>query len=368
MKIRILHVTQFLGIGGLEKVLLMLMIEQIKAGHTVKLIVYDYEQAWVEEFRNAGLEVDTSYSKKPGYDKGLISFLQDKIEGYDVIHTHDLNPLMYVIPLKLISKFKFQNFPRLVHTAHGMDHLKTVPKTRFYERVCAEFTDATIGVSEEVCEQYIKLGVPKNQVININNGTIVPEHDDVDKTHFKSKIANEFGLDPEKPLWGAVARVVPLKNQKLLCELARCFPHLNILLIGPSGDEKYWRELKSTKPTNIIMTGGRSDIKELLQGLDLFISASTHEGIPISVLEAGAMSLPCLLSDIPGHRLIQEGASDQVVSLFKSNELKDLVEKSSLILNREMDCKKMGESFYHHVKAKYSSYTMSQRYQEVYLG
>ena len=45
------------------------------------------------------------------------------------------------------------------------------------------------------------------------------------------------------------------------------------------------------------MTGVRSDIPELLQAMDVFIFPSHYEGLGISIIEAQAAGLPCLISD-----------------------------------------------------------------------
>ena len=43
--------------------------------------------------------------------------------------------------------------------------------------------------------------------------------------------------------------------------------------------------------------GIRSDINRILQGLDIFVFPSLHEGLPVSLIEAQGAGLPCLISD-----------------------------------------------------------------------
>jgi glycosyltransferase involved in cell wall biosynthesis len=368
MKLRILHLTQFLGVGGLEKVLFLLINEQMSAGHEVTLMVYDYEQTWVEEFRNSGIKVDTSYRKSEGYDKGLLSYLSKQLKSFDIIHTHDLNPLMYAAPLKLSYKLRGKAFPKLIHTAHGMNHLHQRPVTKLYERVCGKMTDYTIGVSKAVCEYYERLGVKKSKIINIDNGTKIYNFTDDQRKIARNGLVSEFKFDPESLIWVYVARVVPLKNQKMIIQLAKKCPEMNFLLVGPSGEKNYWKELFNDQPANVFILGGRSDINTILLGSDFFISSSTHEGIPIAVLEAGAISMPCLLSDIPGHQAIQTGNPKKVALYFDLNDEQDLYEKALFLKKNKSIATSMASSLHEHVQTNFSSTSMYNRYLNVYLG
>ena len=47
----------------------------------------------------------------------------------------------------------------------------------------------------------------------------------------------------------------------------------------------------------VILAGLRSDIPELLQAMDIFLFPSIYEGMPLSVVEAQASGLPCIISD-----------------------------------------------------------------------
>ena len=368
MRLKIIHLTQFLGVGGLEKVLFHLINEQIQAGHEVELVVYDYEQSWVEYFRSSGIKVDTSYRKRNGYDLNLIKFLSNKIKKFDILHTHDLNPLMYASPLKLGHQITNKKFPKLIHTAHGMDHLNKRPITKLYEKICSYSVDKTIGVSSAICDYYLSLGVSKEKLLNINNGTNLTKYPEQSIHATKEKVRRELGLNKEIIIWSCVARIVPLKDQQIICSLAKKLPKHIFLLIGPSGNNEYWDRIEKTKPDNVLMLGAREDISELLLSSDYFISASRHEGIPISVLEAGALKIPCLLSDIPGHKLIQSKAIQSVGIYFEVGNLEDLIEKAIALSNDKNLSRTLGLSLYQNVRENFSSNAMYNQYQEAYLN
>jgi len=365
MKIR--HLTQFLGIGGLERVLFILMQEQKRQGHDVELMVYDYEQGWVEHFKKQGLTVRHAYLKKAGYDRQLISQIDKYLHGADVVHTHDVNPKMYLAPLFLMNKIKGKKNPRFVHTAHGMDHIHSRPVTQWYERMTSVVVDAVVGVSRPVCDAYIqKLNVPERKVHLIENGTPLPESDQYSKIECHRQLVERFKLDPNHFIAIAVARVVPLKDQKLLVDAFRSLSNATLLLVGPSGDDQYWQELERNKPANVIMAGGQSDIDRILAGADIFVSASHHEGIPVSVLEAGAMQLPCLLSSIPGHETLQTKSTKSIARFFPVTDKEKFIQSFTELQTHTSLRDEIALNLKELVQKHYSARIMCDKYLSLY--
>jgi glycosyltransferase involved in cell wall biosynthesis len=363
MRMKILHVTQFLGIGGLERILFILIKEQMKAGHHVDLVVYDHEQTWVEHFRDNGIHVISDFRKKEGYDTKLLKWLNQISSHYDVIHTHDLNPLMYMSPIKVIRKLQGLPCPRLIHTAHGMDHVNKRKITKMYERLCGAITDVTVGVSPAIQVFYLEqLLIPAHKVININNGTSLDTSRHT-KEDTRMKIRKDHGIENENPIWTYVARVVPLKNHHMILEAAREIKNINFLMVGPSGDEQYWNRLIKMKSENVFFIGARSNINEILSASDVYLSSSSHEGIPVTVLEAGAMKLPCLLSNIPGHSIMGNNAV-----YFDLSKIEDLILKIRNLNNSPDVARILATNLHKEVAQKFSSFTMSSKYLAVYRG
>lgn len=352
---RIIHLCQFLGVGGLEQVLYLLIKEQLKLGHKVEVIVYDRDRRWVEKYKNLGIKVHTDYQKKSGLDLDLINYISKKIQDFDIVHTHDLNPAIYLAIFKIKRLFSF-NKVNFVHTTHGMEHIKLAPKTRIYEALIGFLANKIICVSPKFQEYYhSQFFTSKDKVRLIDNGV------DIDP-NYQKKLNSEtliaLGLDSSRPIAIYVARVVPLKGQ---LELINIYKELNhqLLIVGPSGDDNYYQECEKNCPDNIKMLGSREDIQDLLDVSNYYISHSFHEGLPISVLEAGSRKLPCLLYNIPGHE--QFNHQFECVVLFSKNDFKlklAYLEKNSKILI---------ESFRQLIINNYSIKNMAQKVVDLYL-
>lgn len=350
----IVHICQFLGVGGLEQVLFLLIKEQLKLGHTVEVIVYDQDKRWVEKYRQLGITVHTDYNKKPGLDFDLVDYLENKIKNVDIIHTHDLNPAIYLCILKIKMFLKFKRFS-FIHTTHGMEHIQLAPKTKLYEALLGLCAQKIICVSPKFKEYYqSQILTLKRKVHLIDNGV------DIDKSFQKKldrSLLENLNLNSEKPIAIYVARVVPLKGQMELINLYKELDH-QLILVGPSGDDKYFNLCRNSLSDNIKMLGSREDIKELLDVANYYISHSFHEGLPISVLEAGSRKLPCLLFDIPGHS--QFNKNRECVVLFNKNDFK------MKLTYLEKNFKILIESFFSLIIDNYSIKAMAHKINRLY--
>lgn len=102
---------------------------------------------------------------------------------------------------------------------------------------------------------------------------------------------------------GHVGRFDKAKNQEYLVEIFNEIADKNknavLLLIGDGELKSYLIEKVKNYglEDRVIFTGVRSDVNELLQVMDIFVFPSLYEGLPVTVIEAQAAGLPCLISD-----------------------------------------------------------------------
>lgn len=104
-------------------------------------------------------------------------------------------------------------------------------------------------------------------------------------------------------VFGHVGRLHEAKNHMFLLDLFKSIlkqkPESKLVIVG-DGElreeiENKIADLELKK--NVIMTGSRSDVPELLMAFDAFLFPSKWEGLPVTVVEAQAAELPCFVSD-----------------------------------------------------------------------
>lgn len=127
-----------------------------------------------------------------------------------------------------------------------------------------------------------------------------------------------LGLSPSVPVVGCAARFDPVKRlDVLLAAAARVGDGaLRVVLIGRGSEEPRLRELAGTLGlgARAVFPGEIVDAARLFRGFDAYAAPSAKEGLPLAVLEAMALGVPVLASDIPAHRELLGDASPGLVA------------------------------------------------------
>ena len=118
----------------------------------------------------------------------------------------------------------------------------------------------------------------------------------------RDKYVKELNIK-EKNVYGHVGRLSEPKNHLFLLEVFSRIREMDqkaVLLIVGEGEKKeaIIEKIKAMHlEDSVLMLGSRSDIPELLSIMDVFVFPSLWEGLPVTVIEAQAAGLPCLVSD-----------------------------------------------------------------------
>ena len=139
-------------------------------------------------------------------------------------------------------------------------------------------------------------------------------------------------------------------------------PDLRLVFIGNGSLEKECRRA-SVNDKRILFTGRIPNVVDYLQAADLFVSASTAEGLPYSVLEAMACGLTPLLSDIGPHiELLPPDLHSSCIFPVGSSD--ELAEKMALLLGSDLTA--LSKLTYAHWTKLFSAHVMARGYEQVY--
>lgn len=180
--------------------------------------------------------------------------------------------------------------------------------------------------SKAVKNFYIKkLGVARDKTKCIPNG--------IDLEKFKIEIdwkkkRQELGLTPNDFVISNIARLYPSKRQIDILQAIKKLknPNIKYLQVSVGEEENVLKNFvkENNLQNQVKFLGFRNDIIELLKISDLYVSASLHEGMSNSLLEAMAVGLPCIVSGIEENtELIQDKVNGLTFETKKHQDLAD---------------------------------------------
>jgi glycosyltransferase involved in cell wall biosynthesis len=230
----------------------------------------------------------------------LLSVFYAKRQHADLLHIHAIGPAI-VLPVAKLLRLK------VVVTHHGPDYdrkkwgwlARYIIKTG--ERFTARFADDVIAVSPVIVDIMKKKYGRTHRVHLIYNGVNIPP------LVAPGSCLARLGLSPQHYVL-AVGRFVEEKNfDHLIDAFHKIHPSApcRLAIAGDADIETaYSQELKAkAKAQGVVLAGivkGR-ELAELYSNAALFVLPSSHEGLPLTLLEAMSYRRKVVVSDIPAN-------------------------------------------------------------------
>ena len=295
--IRVLQVVTNMDRGGLETMLMNYYRHVDRESVQFDFLTHRADQAaYDDEIKALGGRIYHLPRLIPwsrSYRKALNCFFMQHPE-YQIVHVHQ-DCLSSVI----LQEAKKCGVPVRIAHSHTSNQDKNwkYPIKLFYMRSIPRYATDLMACSQKAGEWMFR-GAPFKVVHNAINAAAY-SFDESKRENVRS------GLNiPQKTLViGHIGRIMPAKNHEFLLDIfsaaARKEANARLLLIG-DGDLRAKIEAKAQQlglSDRVIFTGVRADVPDLLQAMDLFVLPSLYEGLPVTLVEAQASGLPCVISD-----------------------------------------------------------------------
>lgn len=359
-KFRIIHLQVLPILSGVQKSMFDVLVRLDRARFDITVLC-NSEGELTEALRKNGIRCiilsDLRREINPYYDiRAFIKlFGLFKTHGFDLVHTHSSKP--GIIGRLAANAAKVQC---IVHTVHGFAFYEHSSKIRalivgVLEKVAAMVTDKIIFVNDKdrlaASEMHL---IPEHKMVTIYNGIDLEACDSRDGKNGGFGIP---GVNKGDPVVAMVARLWKQKAPQYFISaipfVLKKQPTTKFLVVG-DGPMRTELENKSEAlgiRDNVLFLGWRSDVRNLLKMVDVFVLPSLWEGLPISILEAMAASKPVVATNIKGNNeLVIHGETGFLVETKNAKEIGRYVLK---LLQDQCLAEKMGRMGKFRVREKF---------------
>jgi glycosyltransferase involved in cell wall biosynthesis/GNAT superfamily N-acetyltransferase len=311
--VRVLWVVKGLGPGGAERLLVAAAnAHDRERFHIECAYVLPWKDHLVGELESAGVRTHCLSVRRTDRRWPLRLAKLIRSGAYDVVHVH--SPLPGSVARLAARSMRSADRPGVVSTEHNRWETHRLP-TRLLNRTASRWDDASFAVTDEVRESMS--GRVGKQAVTLRHGIDI-DRVAAERAH-RADVRKEFGIADDEFVVVTAANFRPQKDYPNLLGAARLLADrevpVRIVAIGQGPQEAEMRALHESLDLGdrVILTGFRGDATRVMAACDAFTLASKWEGLPVAVMEALAIGLPIVATNVGG---MAEELSDDVDALL----------------------------------------------------
>ena len=361
-KLKILHLTYNMGIGGTEQVIYQLIKNTNVTEFDNSIVCLEGEIGPIgQQLQESGTRFHV-LNRTPGFDTSLIKAVRNLIqkESIDIVHCHQYTPFVYGVIAALLTKAK------VVFTEHGRFHPDRYSwKRRMINPLLGLTTSSIVAISGATRDALAEFEWFRRSSIQvIYNGIAATMPTD-------ARHDNEFNLTDRNLVFGTITRFDTIKNLPMMvhafAQVHNQHPDVRLLLVGDGDQKPAIEQLVETLNLGkaVIFTGFQTNTKKFMSLIDVYLPSSFSEGTSMTLLEAMSFSTSCIVTDVGGNiELIQNDINGLVV---ESDNVSQLTDAMLCLLVDETARTQLGEKAKQTFDEKFALNQMIQSYREIYL-
>ena len=229
-----------------------------------------------------------------------------KNNGYEIVHCH--TPIASACTRIACKSFRKSCGMRVFYTAHGFHFYKGSPIWNWVcyypmERLCARWTDVLITINREDYNLATSRFHAKKVIYIPGVGIDTAYYADLSGG---DRVREEIGIDNDELMLLSVGELNANKNHEAVIKAVSGM-NLTYVIVGEGDKRDDLVRIAQENDVNLVLVGFRNDVKSFYDAANVFILPSIREGLNVSLMEAMASGLPCLVGRIRGNvDLIQD--------------------------------------------------------------
>ena len=285
-------------------------VEAVAAGARDADLTASYDAVW-----------EAPWSRNPAAPSNLARALPSlrrllRRRRYDVVHV--MTPVAGFVTRLAVASLARPDRPAVVYAAHGFHFFRGAPPVRSavfraLERAAAPWTGALCVLNEEDHAAAVALGLASaDRIVRLRGPGVDLDEFDPEAVSGADvrRVREELGLGPGDVLFTQVAEFTARKRHRDLIEAVALVPDVHLALpgTGPLRSEVEALADRLGLTDRVHFLGFRRDVPALLRASRAAVLVSDQEGLPTCVIEALALGVPVVGTDIRGTRdLLREG-------------------------------------------------------------
>ncbi|MBK9154759.1 MAG: glycosyltransferase [Chloracidobacterium sp.] len=376
MAIVILHLIPSLSGGGAERQLVDVVRNTSNEDFSHVVCCWGASDFFGRQLRSAGVKViDLGIDGKHPWVAAArrVNSVVDEIRP-DIMHSwlYDADIVSRIVKLRnrglrLITSLQSPNYEPETIRAGGWSSTK-VGILRWIDRISIKFAAPYfVACSEFVAGSSRRwLGIDPARISVIFNSV---DPNTLTTTH-PERTRADLGFVPGDFIFMSVGRLDKGKGYRFLIDafskVLQNVPSAKLVLVGTGPDEAELRTHAAALMIDerVVFAGRRSDIGDCLRIADVFVFPTLFEGLGIALIEAMAMELPCIATDLPVLReIIDDGVSGQLV---RAGSVEDWVRSLTEMYSDEILRARLGAAAGARVRSKFYSNVLIPQWEALY--
>lgn len=294
--------------------------ELTRQGHHVQIVTAQWHPGWPKQISHRGIPVIRLPNPSVRgwgtvrYMMALGRWLRAEEKQLDAVYVSMLKHSAVVatsrlqgsqVPIVLRAEGAGDTGDCAFHEAANFGHR--------IRRTC-QSADGFVAPSQQIFDEMISSGFDREKIRFIPNGVkIGPPRTREQRREARAALAAAnpiLTMAESAPLVVFTGRLHPGKGLTKAIRawpyVLQKFPNARLWLIGEGPQERELTAMIGAMglQSRIILPGAFDTVEDVLAAADLFVLPSHYEGMSIALLEAMAAGLPCVVSDIPGNRIL----------------------------------------------------------------
>lgn len=306
--IRVLHIQETVGYGGVERLRLSLAKLLDKEKYILKIICTQAVGSIADDIRSYNVELIEigkfnsifHFSQHQKVQKIIHEYKPHIIHGavFEGVTMAAINGFLKRVPIIILEE-------------------TSDPKNRSWKghllmKFFCKFSDKVIGVSAGVADYLQKeLKIKSNKVTQIDNGVVVPKSlSELEKQNLRNKL----DINKNEIIIGSVGRMLSDEHKRfsdliyVLKNLRERGLNVKLILVGEGPERKKYQQLAEELQVDskVIFTGYQSNVTQYYSIFDIFSLVSSYEAFGLVLAEAMLHKLPVVATSVGGMKYIVE--------------------------------------------------------------